>query len=191
MKNKEHDEGTEKPGNISETAKLVNEEFMTRKPTVSLKYQEWIHFATKCMIKGTDQGHWDGIWYISSNTNMHLCSKLNLFCNIKESFAVSKLDDQMKFLFTYGKYYKVEQKKWKKTKSKPVLQSSSIVMIAEIKTPGYGTTNSEVKAKRLSIFDQNTNKFKTMKTPQQLNDDLTIITLKKESWKEEKVEKTV
>nr|GEU94408.1 ARID DNA-binding domain-containing protein [Tanacetum cinerariifolium] len=33
---------------------------------------------------------------------MHLCSKLNLFCNIKESFAVSKLDDQMKFLFTYG-----------------------------------------------------------------------------------------
>ncbi|GJU01697.1 hypothetical protein Tco_1112035 [Tanacetum coccineum] len=102
MKNKEHDEGTEKPGNISETAKLVNEEFMTTKPTVSLKYPEWIHFATKCMIKGTDQGHWDDIWYISSNTNMHLCSKLNLFCNIKESFAVSKLDDQMKFLFTYG-----------------------------------------------------------------------------------------
>ncbi|GJY13625.1 RNA-directed DNA polymerase, eukaryota, reverse transcriptase zinc-binding domain protein [Tanacetum coccineum] len=61
MKNKEHNEGTEKPGNISETAKLVNEEFMTTKPTVSLKYLEWIHFATKCMIKGT-QGHWDEIW---------------------------------------------------------------------------------------------------------------------------------
>ncbi|GJR99574.1 ARID DNA-binding domain-containing protein [Tanacetum coccineum] len=97
MKNKEHNEGTEKP-----SAKLVNEEFMTTKPTVSLMYPEWIHFATKCMIKGTYQGHWDDIWYISSNTNMHLCSKLNLFCNIKESFAVSKLDDQMKFLFTYG-----------------------------------------------------------------------------------------
>ncbi|GKB36976.1 hypothetical protein Tco_0881918 [Tanacetum coccineum] len=102
MKNKEHDEGTKKPGNISKTVKLANEEFMTTKPTVSLKYPEWIHFATKCMIKGTYQGHWDDIWYISSNTNMHLCSKLNLFCNIKESFAVSKLDDQMKFLFTYG-----------------------------------------------------------------------------------------
>nr|GEW20914.1 ARID DNA-binding domain-containing protein [Tanacetum cinerariifolium] len=45
MKNKVHDEGTEKPDNTSETAKLVNEEFMTAKPT----------------IKGTDQGHWDDI----------------------------------------------------------------------------------------------------------------------------------
>ncbi|GJV95629.1 hypothetical protein Tco_1547206 [Tanacetum coccineum] len=85
-----------------ESAKLVNKELMTTKPTVSLKYPEYIHFSTKCMVKGTDQGHWDDIWYISSNTNMHLCSKLNLFCNIKENFAVSKLDDQMKFLFTYG-----------------------------------------------------------------------------------------
>ncbi|GJS21108.1 ARID DNA-binding domain-containing protein [Tanacetum coccineum] len=107
-KEKVHDEGTKKPGNTSilmkgqESAKLVNKELMTTKPTVSLKYPEYIHFSTKCMVKGTDQGHWDDIWYISSNTNMHLCSKLNLFCNIKENFAVSKLDDQMKFLFTYG-----------------------------------------------------------------------------------------
>ncbi|GJU90328.1 ARID DNA-binding domain-containing protein [Tanacetum coccineum] len=61
-----------------------------------------IHFSTKCMIKGTDQGHWDDIWYISNDTNMYLCSKLNIFCNIKENFAVNKLDDQMKFLFAYG-----------------------------------------------------------------------------------------
>nr|GFB20863.1 ARID DNA-binding domain-containing protein [Tanacetum cinerariifolium] len=58
---KKHDEGTQKTGNTSETAKEVNEGFMTTKPTVSLKYLEWIHFTTKCMIKGTDQGHWDDI----------------------------------------------------------------------------------------------------------------------------------
>ncbi|GJX70267.1 ARID DNA-binding domain-containing protein [Tanacetum coccineum] len=105
MKNcpvKKHDEGKQETGNTSETAKEINEGFMTTKPTVSLKYPEWIHFSTKCMIKGTDQGHWDDIWYISNNTNIHLCSKLNLFCNIKESFAVNKLDDQIKFLFIYG-----------------------------------------------------------------------------------------
>nr|GEU65971.1 ARID DNA-binding domain-containing protein [Tanacetum cinerariifolium] len=107
MKVKKHDEGIKKVGNTSvlmkgkESANLVNKELMTTKPTASLKYPEWIHFSSKCMIKGTDQGYWDDIWYTSNNTNMHLCSKLNLFCNIKESFAVNKLNDQMKFLFIY------------------------------------------------------------------------------------------
>nr|GEZ43792.1 ARID DNA-binding domain-containing protein [Tanacetum cinerariifolium] len=99
---RKHDEGTQRTWNTSKTAKVVNEGFMTTKPTMSLKYPEWIHFTTKCMIKGTDQGHWDDIWYVSNNTNMHLCSKLNLFCNIKESFTVNKLDNQAKLLFTYG-----------------------------------------------------------------------------------------
>lgn len=69
---------------------------------MNFKYPECIHFTTSCMIKETDQRHWDDIWYISNNTDKHLCSKLSLFCNIKESFVVNKLDDQMKFLFTYG-----------------------------------------------------------------------------------------
>ncbi|GJY65571.1 hypothetical protein Tco_0467809 [Tanacetum coccineum] len=72
-------EGTEIIGNRSETTKVINEGFMAIKPSVSLKYPEPIHLETKCMIKGTDQGHWDDI-----------------------CFAVNKLDDQMKFLFTYG-----------------------------------------------------------------------------------------
>nr|GEU36191.1 ARID DNA-binding domain-containing protein [Tanacetum cinerariifolium] len=81
MKEKEHGKGTKMAGNSNilmkgqESAKLINKELMTTKPTVSLKYPEWIHFSTKCMIKGTDQGHWDDI---------------------------CKLDDQMEFLFTYG-----------------------------------------------------------------------------------------
>nr|GEZ04865.1 ARID DNA-binding domain-containing protein [Tanacetum cinerariifolium] len=81
MKEKEHGEWTKMAGNTSilmkgqESAKLMNKELMTTKTTISLKYLEWIHFSTKCMIKGTYQGHWDDI---------------------------CKLDDQMKFLFTYG-----------------------------------------------------------------------------------------
>ncbi|GJR95219.1 ARID DNA-binding domain-containing protein [Tanacetum coccineum] len=76
MKNcpvKKHDEGKQETGNTSETAKEINEGFMTTKPTVSLKYPEWIHFSTKCMIKGTDQGHWDDIWlsYMFFNPNDH------------------------------------------------------------------------------------------------------------------------
>nr|GEW06406.1 retrovirus-related Pol polyprotein from transposon TNT 1-94 [Tanacetum cinerariifolium] len=80
MNEKEHRERTKMAGNTSilmkgqESAKLMNKELITTKPYVSLKYPEWIHFSTKCMIKGTDQGHWDDI---------------------------CKLDDQMKFLFTY------------------------------------------------------------------------------------------
>nr|GEU51511.1 ARID DNA-binding domain-containing protein [Tanacetum cinerariifolium] len=58
MKEKEHGEGTKMAGNTSimmkgrESAKLMNKKLMTTKPTVSLKYPEWIHFLTKCMIKG-------------------------------------------------------------------------------------------------------------------------------------------
>ncbi|GJT63747.1 ARID DNA-binding domain-containing protein [Tanacetum coccineum] len=99
MKQKEE---IEKIGNRSETAKANNKGLMASKPSVSIKYPESIHLETKCMLKGTDQGHWDNIWYVSNNTNVHLCSKLSLFCNIKEKFAANKLDDQMKILFTYG-----------------------------------------------------------------------------------------
>nr|GEZ29290.1 ARID DNA-binding domain-containing protein [Tanacetum cinerariifolium] len=53
------------------------------------------------MIKGTDHANWDDIWYISNQTDKHLCYKLDFFCNIKESFMVNKLDNQMKLLFTY------------------------------------------------------------------------------------------
>nr|GEY38577.1 ARID DNA-binding domain-containing protein [Tanacetum cinerariifolium] len=99
MKQKEE---IERIGNMSETAKENMEGLMASKPTVSIKYPESIHFETKCMLKGTDQGHWDNIWYVSINTNMHLCSKFSLFYNIREKFIVNKLDDQKKFLFTYG-----------------------------------------------------------------------------------------
>ncbi|PWA69501.1 ARID DNA-binding domain-containing protein [Artemisia annua] len=74
----------------------------TQKPTIELKYREVIHFPTHSILKGTDQGHWDDIWYISNSIDKHLCSNLNSFRNIKEDFVVSKLKDQMKFLFTYG-----------------------------------------------------------------------------------------
>nr|GEV63008.1 ARID DNA-binding domain-containing protein [Tanacetum cinerariifolium] len=60
MKNcpmKEHDQEKQETWNTSETAKEINEGIMITKPTVSLKYTEWIHFSTKCMIKGTDQRH--------------------------------------------------------------------------------------------------------------------------------------
>ncbi|GJS24451.1 ARID DNA-binding domain-containing protein [Tanacetum coccineum] len=99
---KKQNEGIEKNGNRSETEKAKNEVLMASKPSVSIKYPESIHFETKCMLKGTDQGHWDNIWYVSNNTNMHLCPKLSLFCNIREKFIANKLDDQKKFLFTYG-----------------------------------------------------------------------------------------
>nr|GEU76449.1 ARID DNA-binding domain-containing protein [Tanacetum cinerariifolium] len=98
MKQKEE---IERIGNRSKTAKENMEGIMASKPTVSIKYPEIIHFETKCMLKGTYQGHWDNIWYVSNNTNMHLCPKLSLFCNIREKFIVNKLDDQKKFLFTY------------------------------------------------------------------------------------------
>ncbi|GJT95364.1 hypothetical protein Tco_1090882 [Tanacetum coccineum] len=74
----------------------------TTKPTVMLTYPETIHFSTTCMIKGTDLTNWDEIWYVSNQIDRHVCYKLDAFCNIKEGFSVTKLENQMKFLFTYG-----------------------------------------------------------------------------------------
>ncbi|GJZ51559.1 ARID DNA-binding domain-containing protein [Tanacetum coccineum] len=85
-----------------EIAKEPKELPKPTKPSVELKYPECIHFQTKGILKGTDQGQWDNFWYLSNNTDKHLCYKLNSFCNIKENFMVNKLDDQRKFLFTYG-----------------------------------------------------------------------------------------
>ncbi|GJY10776.1 ARID DNA-binding domain-containing protein [Tanacetum coccineum] len=71
-------------------------------PEVTLKYLEFIHFNTDGIIKGTDQGSWDDFWYLSKSSDKHLCSNLNMFCNIKEKFLVNNIEDQKKFLFTYG-----------------------------------------------------------------------------------------
>ncbi|GJZ94366.1 ARID DNA-binding domain-containing protein [Tanacetum coccineum] len=70
--------------------------------TVSLKYPEFIHFKTRSIVKGTDEGTWDDYWYVSASTNKHLTSNLNFFVNIKEEFLVEKIEGQKKFLFTYG-----------------------------------------------------------------------------------------
>ncbi|GJY22665.1 ARID DNA-binding domain-containing protein [Tanacetum coccineum] len=78
------------------------EGFKTTKPIVMLKYPESIHFSTTCMIRGTDLANWDDIWYVSNQIDKHVCYKLDTFCNIKEDFSVTKLENQMKFLFTYG-----------------------------------------------------------------------------------------
>nr|GEV67854.1 ARID DNA-binding domain-containing protein [Tanacetum cinerariifolium] len=83
-------------------ARERKEDFKPNKPSVMLKYPESIHFSTTCMIKGTDHANWGDIWYISNQTYKHLCYKLDSFCNIKEGFSVNKLENQMKFLFTYG-----------------------------------------------------------------------------------------
>nr|GEW69812.1 ARID DNA-binding domain-containing protein [Tanacetum cinerariifolium] len=71
-------------------------------PEVTLKYLEFIYFTTNGILKGVDQGLWDDFWYLSRSTDKHYCSNLNMFCNIRENFLVSKLEKQKKFLFTYG-----------------------------------------------------------------------------------------
>ncbi|GJY29546.1 hypothetical protein Tco_0405313 [Tanacetum coccineum] len=86
----------------SENTKESEEDVKPANPTVVLRYPERIHFSTTYMIKGTDHGTWDDIWYISNHTDKHLCYTHDFFCNIKEAFIVNKLENQKKFIFTYG-----------------------------------------------------------------------------------------
>nr|GEV56652.1 ARID DNA-binding domain-containing protein [Tanacetum cinerariifolium] len=62
----------------------------------------WIPRETDGILKGTDQGSWDDLWYLIKSLDKHFCSNLSMFCNIKENFLVSNLEKQKKFLFTYG-----------------------------------------------------------------------------------------
>ncbi|GJU89804.1 ARID DNA-binding domain-containing protein [Tanacetum coccineum] len=71
-------------------------------PKISLKYHDSIHFKTKGIVKGTDMETWDDFWYVCTTTNKHLTSNLKYFSNFKEEFLVEKMEDQRKFLFTYG-----------------------------------------------------------------------------------------
>ncbi|GJY57437.1 ARID DNA-binding domain-containing protein [Tanacetum coccineum] len=78
------------------------EGIIATKPTVLITYPETIHFSTTCMIRDTDLTGWDEIWYVSDQIDRHVCYKLDAFCNIKEEFSVTKLENQRKLLFTYG-----------------------------------------------------------------------------------------
>nr|GEV69503.1 ARID DNA-binding domain-containing protein [Tanacetum cinerariifolium] len=96
------DEGMHMKTDTRNLARGKMEGFKTTKPIVMLKYPESIHFSITCMIRGTDLADWDDIWYVSNQIDKHVCYKLDTFCNIKEDFSITKLENQMKFLFTYG-----------------------------------------------------------------------------------------
>nr|GEW83248.1 reverse transcriptase domain-containing protein [Tanacetum cinerariifolium] len=78
-------------------------------PKVSIKYPEFIHFRTRGIIDGTDNGSWDDFWYISNTSNKHMTADLKFFLNFKEEFAVEPLEEQGKFLFTYDGYTLAKQ----------------------------------------------------------------------------------
>ncbi|GKE56660.1 ARID DNA-binding domain-containing protein, partial [Tanacetum coccineum] len=72
------------------------------KPTVTITYPETVHFSTTSMVKDTDLTTWDEIWYVSDKLDRHVCYKLDSFCYIKENFNVTNLENQNKFLVSYG-----------------------------------------------------------------------------------------
>ncbi|GJY52059.1 hypothetical protein Tco_0442906 [Tanacetum coccineum] len=72
------------------------------KPTITITYPETVHFSTTSMVKDTDLTTWDEIWYVSDKLDRHVCYKLDFFCYIKENFNVTNLENQNKFLVSYG-----------------------------------------------------------------------------------------
>ncbi|GJU16083.1 ARID DNA-binding domain-containing protein [Tanacetum coccineum] len=60
-------------------------------PKVSIKYPEFIHFKTRGILKGTDQGTWDDFWYISNTTDKHLTSNLNFFLQFQGRISSRKI----------------------------------------------------------------------------------------------------
>ncbi|GKC61615.1 ARID DNA-binding domain-containing protein [Tanacetum coccineum] len=90
------------PNNKKKYKKTRMEGIEAPKPTVMVTYPETIHFSTTSMIKDTDLTTWDEIWYVSDKLDRHVCYKLDFFCNIKENFTVTNLENQRKFLFSYG-----------------------------------------------------------------------------------------
>ncbi|GKB77959.1 ARID DNA-binding domain-containing protein [Tanacetum coccineum] len=90
------------PNDKKNVSKRRMEGIEATKPSVMITYPETIHFSTTCMIKNTDLTTWDEIWYVSNKLDRHVCYKLDAFCNIKENFTVTKLENQKKFLFSYG-----------------------------------------------------------------------------------------
>nr|GEW28099.1 ARID DNA-binding domain-containing protein [Tanacetum cinerariifolium] len=99
-----HNKDMDTKTDLSNFAREGKESFKPSKPSVMLKYLESINFSTKCMIKGTDHANSEDILYLSNQTDKHICYKLELFYNIKKDFLVNRLENQRKFLFTYGIY---------------------------------------------------------------------------------------
>nr|GEX81825.1 ARID DNA-binding domain-containing protein [Tanacetum cinerariifolium] len=143
---------------MSNFARERKKDFKPNKLSVMLKYPKSIHFSTTYMIKRTDHANWDDIWFISNQTDKHLCYKLYSFCNIKEGFSVNKLENQMKFLFTYG----IEGLGGYLS----VYFSQEFNTIGEILGLSKGN-GEEIKRCYINYLDVFTSYFKTERAPQQ------------------------
>nr|GEU73808.1 ARID DNA-binding domain-containing protein [Tanacetum cinerariifolium] len=144
------------------------EGFKTTKLTVMLKYPETIYFFTTCMIRGSDLANWDEIWYVSNQIDRHVCYKLDAFCNIKEDFSVTKLENQMKFLFTYSM-------------GEVLIEDGGQGFLA----PGLSRENEEeIKRCYINYLDVFTSRFKTARAPQQGYNN----TFVESAWKQRKIE---
>ncbi|GKA52591.1 cytochrome P450 81E8-like protein [Tanacetum coccineum] len=140
---KKLNEGIEKNGNRSETEKAKNEVLMASKPSVSIKYPESIHFETKCMLKGTDQGHWDN----------------NMFGTIGEILGLSKQNGEeikrcyINYLDVFTSYYKTAR-----VSTRNVEEGNGVNCLtshqsdfAEIRTPNVEAAKGKEKMEHFGI----------------------------------------
>nr|GEZ04116.1 ARID DNA-binding domain-containing protein [Tanacetum cinerariifolium] len=77
------------------------------KPSVTevkekLKYPERVHVITYYMVKGSDNGNWDNIWYISRAYKRHMGPTKSLFKRMINRFKMEDVEEkERKFIFSY------------------------------------------------------------------------------------------
>nr|GEY48915.1 ARID DNA-binding domain-containing protein [Tanacetum cinerariifolium] len=68
-----------------------------------LKYPKRVHVITDYMVKGSDNGNWDNIWYITNAYKRHMSPTKSLFKRIINRFRMEDVEEkERKFIFSYG-----------------------------------------------------------------------------------------
>ncbi|PWA56805.1 bulb-type lectin domain-containing protein [Artemisia annua] len=72
--------------------------------TEGFKYEpEQVHLDVDFMVKGSDKGNWDRIWYVSSAYKKHMCPMKQLFRRMIRRFKVEGTEEkERKFIVSYG-----------------------------------------------------------------------------------------
>ncbi|GJZ01259.1 hypothetical protein Tco_0519220 [Tanacetum coccineum] len=140
---------------LSETEKVKNEVLRASKPSVSIKYPGSIHFKTKCMLKGIDQGHWDNIC-LGGYLGVYFG---NEFGKIGEILGLSKQDGEeikrcyINYLDVFTSYYKTARVSTRNVEEGNGFNclTSHQSDFAEIRTPNVEVAKGKEKMEHFGI----------------------------------------
>lgn len=120
---------------------------------------ETIHVETDYMIRGTDKGNWNNIWYVSKSHAKHMTPSRYLFKRMLNQFKVVGRDEKVrKFIIAYGVGVAIIDNKEEEIVIPSVLYTPEITMnvlsMKQLEDQGFVVTCKDGTCQIKYMFDK-------------------------------------